>query len=215
MPHRKTRHRWSVFSPGRIRCGWATRTQTDGKTTIRIRRGTFHAVAQADNPFAPADNGLKDPMQKQNRLQDGEPENGGASANQNDNSILSLLGVTQPQQQPTAQNTEQLASMERFRQLLEENSASAAGTTPTPNDKFFPAPKQTPDPNMTPTVLANPIGSPFTPLSDSIGRPVGLTPLPGIVTPISHPAAAPSWAPKPAPWLSQTPDAFTIPQPRF
>jgi len=167
---------------------------------------------EADNPFAPDDDGLENPVRNPGQLQNGAPDSDGAFANQNENSGWNLSGLPQPQQ-PTAQNTAQMAAMERFRQLLE--SSSAADTTAKPDSRFFPAPKLTPDPNITPTILANPAGASFTPLSDGIGRPTGLTPLPGIVTPVAHPVAAPSWAPQPAPWLSQTPDTFAIPQRKF
>jgi hypothetical protein len=167
---------------------------------------------EANNPLADENNGLENSMQNPDRLQSGVPENNGVSADQNENPALNLLALPQPQQ-PTAQNAAQLAAMERFRQLLE--ASSAADSAPTPDGKFFPAPKLAPDPNITPTALINPAGASFTPLSDDIGRPTGLTPLPGIVTPVSHPAAAPSWAPQPAPWLSQIPEAFTIPQRKF
>jgi len=64
--------------------------------------------------------------------------------------------------------------------------------------------------------LVNPIGASFTPISSGIGRPVGLAPLPGITGPASIPAiTTPAWAPQPAPWTSQTPQPFAIPQRKF
>jgi hypothetical protein len=64
--------------------------------------------------------------------------------------------------------------------------------------------------------LVNPIGASFAPLSSGIGRPVGLVPLPGITRQASIQAVTtPAWAPQPAPWTSQTPQPFAIPQRKF
>jgi hypothetical protein len=64
--------------------------------------------------------------------------------------------------------------------------------------------------------LVNPIGASFAPLSSGIGRPVGLAPLPGITRPASiEVITPPAWAPQPAPWTSQTPQPFAIPQRKF
>src|SRR5579862_1904584 len=64
--------------------------------------------------------------------------------------------------------------------------------------------------------LANPIGASFAPLSSGIARPIGLAPLPGITQPAgTQTPAVPAWAPQPAPWTSQAPQPFAIPQRKF
>src|SRR3984957_11359138 len=112
-------------------------------------------------------------------------------------------------------NPEQQEVMEKFRQLLAPSPVAAAGTVQSGSSgKFFPAPA-TPNPLFDqPTV--NPIGASFTPLSSGIGKPQGLTPLPGVTGQNNpQPAAVPSWAPQPAPWLSQGPQPFEVPQRKF
>ena len=112
-------------------------------------------------------------------------------------------------------NPEQQEVMEKFRQLLAPSPVAAAGTVQSGSSgKFFPAPA-TPNPLFDqPTV--NPIGASFTPLSSGIGKPQGLTPLPGITGQNNpQPAPVPSWVPQPAPWLSQGPQPFEVPQRKF
>jgi hypothetical protein len=139
--------------------------------------------------------------------------NNDASANQNGNTTWDSFS-TPVQQTPAAPDLGQQAAMDRFRQLLAPNPAPA--TEASQNSKLFSAPNAQVDPNFTqPEFAPNPSGASFTPLSSGIGLPAGLTPLPGIVTPISQPVATPSWAPQPAPWLSSTPQPFAIPQRKF
>jgi hypothetical protein len=111
---------------------------------------------------------------------------------------------------------EQVAAMERFRQMLEPSAASSS--EPSPDSRFFPVPKAAPvlDPYMTqPDFVPNPAGASFTPLSSGIGRPAGLNPLPGIVTPTLKPTVVPAWSLQPPPWLSQGPQPFVMPQRKF
>ena len=108
---------------------------------------------------------------------------------------------------------EQMAAMDRFRQLLDPSRAPA--TESSPDNKFSPVPQTTPvlDPYITqPDYVPNPAGASFTPLSSGIARPEGLTPLPGAVTNFLPPVAAPSWKPQPPPWLLQGPQPFVIPK---
>jgi hypothetical protein len=137
-----------------------------------------------------------------------------ATAPANQNGSVSWDSFSTPALQTMAKpNLEQQAAMERFRQLLESSPVPAAGTLP---DKLSTVPTVTVDPNLTqPAFVPNPAGTSFTPLSSGIGTPAGLTPLPGIVTPVTQPAATPSWAPQPAPWLSSAPQPFVIPQRKF
>ncbi len=118
--------------------------------------------------------------------------------------------------QPPAPTPEQLAERERFRQLLDPGLYSDTPAKSAPGDKFLSSLQPLADatPDQTPAV--NPVGASFAPLSSGIGRPAGLAPLPGIVTTNWQSSAAPpSWAPQPPPWLSQTPQPFTMPQRKF
>jgi hypothetical protein len=114
--------------------------------------------------------------------------------------------------QPVAPTPEQLAERERFRQLLDPDSYSDTRAKSSPGADFFSPLQPLPDatPNQTPAV--SPVGASFAPLSSGIGRPAGLTSLPGIG---QSSAAAPSWAPQPPPWLVQTPQPFIMPQRKF
>ena len=119
--------------------------------------------------------------------------------------------------QPAAPTPEQLAERERFRQLLDPGSYSDSRAKSSPGAEF-PSPLQPLSgmtPNKTPT--GNSVGASFAPLSSGIGRPAGLTPLPGITgsTNWQSSAASPSWAPQPPPWLVQTPQPFAMPQRKF
>ena len=121
-----------------------------------------------------------------------------------------------PPQTRDKPDVEQMAAMDRFRQLL--NPSPAPATEPSPDSKFFPVPKIAPvvDPYITqPDYMPNPVGGSYTPLTTGIGKPTGLTPLPGIVNPGITPVAAPAWAPQPAPWLIQGPQPFVMPQRKF
>jgi hypothetical protein len=165
------------------------------------------------NPFAFRRDGTADPAQKKSGWGLNGDSNPDASASQNGNGRWDAFDTPAPQT-PEKPNLEQLAAMERFRQLLEPSPTPAAGSSP--DGQFSFVPKIAVDPNMTqPAFVPNPAGASFTPLSSGIGTPTGLTPLPGIVTPIQQPMVTPSWAPQPAPWLSQTPQPFTIPQRKF
>jgi hypothetical protein len=134
------------------------------------------------------------------------------SKNQNGNVRWDSFS-TPPQQTSEKQNLEQMAAMERFRQLLAPSSTPAA---PSPDGRFFPVPKAVMDPNiMQPDFVPNPAGASFTPLTSGIGKPAGLSPLPGIVTSAPQPVTVPAWAPQPPPWLLQGPQPFTMPQRKF
>ena len=84
------------------------------------------------------------------------------------------------------------------------------GRKSSPGDKFLSSlqPLSDTTPNQAPTV--NPVGASFAPLSSGIGRPAGLTPLPGIAgaTNWQSSAASPAWAPQPPPWLVASTSAF-------
>ena len=166
------------------------------------------------NPFG-SSRPVTDAAQNLNRFLNGQ-RNNEVSASQN--GIVSWDSFNAPPAQPTPekQNLEQLAAMERFRQLLEPSPASA---TPSPASRFFAVPKTVLDPNITqPDFMPNPAGASFIPLSGGTGKPAGLTALPGIVNSTLQPAVTPAWAPQPPPWLVQTPQqpfTFTMPQRKF
>jgi len=137
---------------------------------------------------------------------------------------------TQAPPQPAVKNTEQQADMNQFQRLLDPDSASTtAATTMSDKPVSFGAQssfnaqatfgsQQAIQPNSDSIQpFANSIGTAFAPLSDSIGQPEGIAPLPGI-TPqagIQQPSITPAWAPQSAPWMSSTPQPFAIPQRKF
>jgi hypothetical protein len=163
------------------------------------------------NPFDSTRHGADDSAQNQERLLDGW-RNSDVSANQNGDVSWDSFSVP-AQQSPSKPNLEQLAAMERFRQLLEP---SPAPMVPSPDSQFFPVPKTIVDPNITqPDFVPNPAGASFTPLSSGIGKPSGLTPLPGIVNSTPQSATTPSWAPPQPPWLLQGPQLGVMPQRKF
>jgi hypothetical protein len=163
------------------------------------------------NPFDFSHHGAGDSARNLDRFLNGQ-RNNDASANQNGNVSWDSFSTPAQQQTPEKQNLEQLAAMERFRQLLEPSSATEA---PSPDSKFFPVPKTVLDPNITPPdFVPNPAGASFTPLSSGIGKPTGLTPLQGIVNSTPQSAVVPAWAPQPPPWLLQGPQPFTFTTPQ-
>lgn len=119
--------------------------------------------------------------------------------------------------QPAAPTPEQLAERERFRQLLEPGSYSDMAAKSSPGEKFSSSLQPSLGAASDQTPAANPVGATFAPLNSGIGRPVGLTSLPGITGPTNWQSSAglPSWAPQPPPWLLPTPQSFTPPQRKF
>ncbi len=119
--------------------------------------------------------------------------------------------------QPAPPTPEQLAERERFQQLLDPGSFSDSQAKSPSGGGVFSSLRPLSDttPNQTPAV--NPVGASFAPLSSGIGRPAGLTPLPGITGPTNWQSstAPPSWAPQLPPWLVQTPQPFVVPQRKF
>ncbi len=135
--------------------------------------------------------------------------NNNSSLNQNRNPAANLSDGS-AEKKATKEKLEQIAAMERFRQLLQPLPA------PSPTSRFFPAPKLGTDPNLTsPDFVSSLAGSVFTPLSSGIGRPAGLPALPGIATPRLQSTETPSWKPQPPPWLSQSPVPTSFPQQKF
>lgn len=165
-----------------------------------------------DSPFARRRDGAVDTAQNVARFQDGQQgKNFPAGQKGKPDSIASEnVFAAFDQQKATKQKLEQQVTMQRFRQMMLPGSEPAE---PSPNSRYFPAPKPVVNPNMTqPDFVPNPAGASFKPLVSNIGRPAGLTPLPGVVTPRLQPAMIPSWKPQPPPWMSPSP-AFS--QQRF
>jgi hypothetical protein len=175
----------------------------------------FSRARDGQNPFDPERDSMADAAQRLNQFLN-DRRNMDGIMNRNERSF-GWDSINPPvSQAPTMPDLEQQAAMERFRQMLDPGAVSAS--EPSPDSKFFPAPKTTPDldPNITqPDFVPNPAGASFTPLSSGIGKPAGLTPLPGITTPVATPVTVPAWAPKPPPWLSQGPQPFVMPQRKF
>ena len=163
------------------------------------------------NSFARRIAGTADPAQNLNGfLESQQNKNGSALQNGNpDGNVFDAFA----QKKLNEKKLEQMATMDRFRQMLNPGAEPAG---PSPNSRYFPVPKPVVDPYMTqPDFVPNPAGASFTPLSSSIGRPAGLTPLPGVVTPRQQPAVVPSWKPLPPPWLSQSPQPTAFPNVKY
>ena len=160
------------------------------------------------SPFSRRLDGTADPAQNLNRFLDRQ-QNKNNPANQNGKLDENTFDAFAKQKE-SQEKIEQLATMQRFRQMLQPSSEAS------PNSRFFPAPKPVVDPNFTqPDFVPNPAGASFTPLISGIGRPLGLTPLPGIVTPRPQTVVIPNWKPKPPPWLSESPLPTAFPQQKF
>ena len=170
----------------------------------------FSHDRQDDNLFNADNVAAGNKEQSLNGLLDDNSEN--QMSGQRNDSDENFSDATR-QQQILKSDLARQAEMERFQQLLNPQSAMFA---PSPNDNL-PSSKPTVDPYVTqPDFTPNPAGASFTPVTSSAGRPMGLTPLPQLISPASsQPATTPAWAPQPAPWLSQTPQLFTVPQRKF
>ncbi|MGD0251133.1 MAG: hypothetical protein ABSC01_00370 [Verrucomicrobiota bacterium] len=168
------------------------------------------------SPSDPARIGLPAAAQILDRFFNNTPANN-QFAGQNENRSAGWFTSLGLPPQPAAPTPEQLAERERFSQLLNPGSYSDTTAKSAPGGKFLSSlqPFSDTTPNQTPMV--NPVGASFAPLNSGIGRPAGLTPLPGITGPTNWQSstAPPAWAPQPPPWLSQTPQPFTMPQRKF
>jgi hypothetical protein len=139
--------------------------------------------------------GAPDTRQFFNRFGDARPDNNPFAA-QNQDDWFKPQSAAVPKPDP-----EQMAAMDRFRQLLNSGSSADAPGKSSAGGKFL----SLPDPNLEVLPVVNRAGASFTPLNSSISKPAGLTPLPGITQPVVPPVMTPSWAPQPPPWLSENP----------
>lgn len=133
-----------------------------------------------------------------------------ADVNQADATWSSPFGV---RVEPVKQTPEQLQGMDSFRALLD----GAPPTVEKPAGSAFFDHAAVRDPNLQAEPAGyNPIGHSYTPVADSIARPVGLTPLPDVTGSHAAPAKKGSSV-QPPPWLSSTPSAANpvFPQRQF
>jgi len=140
------------------------------------------------------------------------------SANPNTGSTWSkLFGAQTPQSTPNASAiARQQAELSQFQQLLNPGSVPVTAVTTAPDNTTALKPQNTFPTTDSTQPLVNPIGASFAPLNSGIGQPAALAPLPGITRQDSIPVVTtPTWAPQPAPWLSQNPQPFVIPQRKF
>jgi hypothetical protein len=165
--------------------------------------------------FNPDDARQENARQFLNGFLNATPDNNGVSGEPNAKmDWLQSSGATPP---PKI-NPQQEADMESFKQLLEP-APHAATATPSSGSagKFLPAQTTTLN-SLLDQPAVNPIGRSFTPLTSGIGMPQGVAQLPGITgqnNNIQQPPTTPSWTPQPAPWLSQGPQPFAVPQRKF
>lgn len=153
------------------------------------------ALDAANDPFAKPDPRLETGSRKYfDRLVNAPADSPfGADPNQE---ATSAFGQLEPLPKP---DLAQLAAMERFRALMEPSAPPEKISTVT---RFSPAPL--PDPNLQPVPLFNPLGQSYTPLPNSIGRPTGINPLPGLTgSYLAVPAKKPLV--QLPPWLSKEP----------
>lgn len=168
----------------------------------------FSREDEEAGPFSRRLDGRADPMQNLNQFLDRQQNinAAGRPGGKLDNNAFDAFA----KQKEDKEKLEKLATMERFRQMLQPNVDASA------NNRYFPVTKPVVDPNLTqPDFVRNPAGASFTPLSSSIGRPTGLTPLPGAFTTSPAPAPIPSWKPQPPPWVSQSGTPTAFPQQRY
>ncbi len=164
--------------------------------------------SDSDDPESPARSG-----QSLNTVSDNN-----SSADPNQDSVWSkLFGAPAPPPTPSASAVaKQQAELNQFRQMLNPGSVPVTAATAVPDSTTAFKPLNTYPINDSIQPLVNPIGASFAPLNTGFGQPAGLTPLPTITRQAGIPAVtAPTWAPQPAPWLSQNPQPFAIPQRKF
>lgn len=139
------------------------------------------------------------------------PGNGILNGQNDDSSWSKLFGSSQPSPAP---DPAQLAAMNRFKQLLQPSPSPATMTTPSSGDASPYSSRQKWPNDVFGQPAAGAASVSYTPLSSGIGKASGLTAL-GAAQNNLQPPAPPAWAPKPAPWLSKTPQPFVVPQQKF
>ncbi|MGD0086272.1 MAG: hypothetical protein ABSC24_04005 [Verrucomicrobiota bacterium] len=164
------------------------------------------------------DNGLADPRLATafNPSASGAPDNNLLGAPNTDSPWSKASGDSASPWVPNSVQQRVDLEQAQFQQLLNPGAVPVTAATSLPERTTSLNAQSTVLGSDSTEPLVNPIGASFTPISSGIGRPVGLAPLPGITGPASIPAiTTPAWAPQPAPWTSQTPQPFAIPQRKF
>ena len=156
------------------------------------------AADAANGPFAKPDPRLATGSRKYFDQLINAPADSPFGADQNQDSTGSF-GRLAPLPKP---DLAQLAAMERFKALMEPGAPPEKMTTAT---RFSTTPLlPAADPNLQPVPLFNPLGQSYTPLPNSIGRPTGINPLPGLTgSYLAVPAKKPLV--QLPPWLSKEP----------
>lgn len=179
-----------------------------------LGRWDLPGQAEANGANPPVLRGL-DTKSIWDKLMNSAPDAAAAEAarqNQNGASVWQkLLGDTPPEPMK-APSPAKLAAAARFQQLLGATAPSAA---PPATRATYSSRSITSDPIFGEQKI-NPAGASYTPLSSGIGVPMGVAPLPGIVTaPLPAAIATPAWAPQLPPWQSGKSDMFAVPQRKF
>ena len=128
---------------------------------------------------------------------------------QSDSAWASPFSTPEPLPKATP---EQLEGMDRFRALMEPSAAPEKSAAPS---RVPYQPIDAPNPNLQTMPAYNPAGRSFSALESVGGKPTGLTPLPGITGPQRIPANKPVPLVQPPPWLSDSPQPYTLLQRSF
>jgi hypothetical protein len=157
--------------------------------------------------------GWGSPDNMANSLLNPAPDNQTFDGQNGNNGWSKLFGSPSPSPVVTLA---QQANMERFRQLLQPGSSStAAAATPSLSGIKISLPQTALSSGLGQSALT-PVGASFTPLNSGIGKPAEMPKLPSIWSlSLTSPPSAAAWAPQPPPWLSPTPQPFTVPQRKF
>jgi hypothetical protein len=168
--------------------------------------------------------GLGRPDNMANPLLNPAPNNQILAGKNGNNRWSKLFGSSSRSPVVTMQ---QQTNTDLFRQLLKPgSSATAALTTPSsstaaPTTTSWSSLSDIIKISLPQTALSSglgqsaltPVGASFTPLNDGIGKPAEMPKLPSIWSlSLTSPPSAAAWAPQPPPWLSPTPQPFTVPQ---
>ena len=143
------------------------------------------------------------------------PENNPPAGRNGVGTMSRMFGFGPTPTPSPAQVQAQLAEMNRFREMLVPESAAAKTS---PGGKFLFSSQPLPEAGLQSASQAKVGFNELTPLGTVNNKVSAVTPLTGLSDqPLSKPATAarPAWAPQPPPWLSQTPQPFTLPQREF
>ena len=168
--------------------------------------------------------GLGSPDNMASSLLNPAPNNQIFAGKNGNNSWSKLFGS--PSRSPVV-TMQQQTNMDLFRQLLKPGSSATATPTTPSSSTAAPTTSSLSDIikiSLPQTALSSgfgqsvltPVGASFTPLNSGIGKPAEMPKLPSIWSlSLTSPPSAAAWAPQQPPWLSLTPQPFTIPQRKF